>query len=58
MSNTKIQRELGFKPEETLESGLMKTLDWYLEHEDWWRKLIDARYREWVKEQYKGIVSI
>jgi dTDP-glucose 4,6-dehydratase len=36
-SNGKIERELGFRPEERLESGLRKTVTWYLEHEEWWR---------------------
>jgi dTDP-glucose 4,6-dehydratase len=34
---TKVERELGFRPRESFESGLRKTVAWYLEHEDWWR---------------------
>ncbi len=34
----KITSKLGFKPEETFESGIRKTLQWYLENEDWWRR--------------------
>ena len=57
MSNEKIERELGFRPEETLESGLRRTLAWYLAHEDWWRKVMDGKYREWIRHQYGSIVS-
>ncbi|MFL5471477.1 MAG: dTDP-glucose 4,6-dehydratase [Gemmatimonadales bacterium] len=56
-SNSKIERELGFRPEETLESGLRHTVTWYLEHEDWWRGTMDGRYREWMKKQYGKLVS-
>ena len=37
---SKIQTELGFVPNETFETGLAKTVDWYLDHEDWWRPLL------------------
>lgn len=37
---TKAERELGFRPEETLTSGLRETLNWYLENETWWRRLL------------------
>jgi dTDP-glucose 4,6-dehydratase len=57
LSNDKIERELGFRPVESLESGLRKTLAWYLEHEDWWRRIMDGRYREWMRQQYGNIVS-
>ena len=36
----KIERELGFSPVETFETGMTKTLDWYLANEDWWRPLL------------------
>ena len=41
----KLQRELGWVPRETFESGLRKTVDWYLEHLDWCRRVQDGRYR-------------
>jgi len=37
---TKIERELGFTPQETFETGLAKTVDWYLNNEPWWRPLL------------------
>lgn len=37
---TKIERELGWVPRETFETGIRKTVEWYLENEDWWRQII------------------
>ena len=37
---TKISDALGYSPAETFESGLARTLDWYLDNEDWWRPLL------------------
>lgn len=37
---TKIERDLGFRPRETFETGLAKTVDWYLDNESWWRPLL------------------
>lgn len=42
---TKIGNELGWTPEETFDSGLRKTIEWYLENEWWWRRVLDGRYR-------------
>lgn len=42
---TKIESELGWTPSETLESGLERTVRWYLDNEAWWRPLRDGRYR-------------
>jgi dTDP-glucose 4,6-dehydratase len=49
---TKIERELGFRPAESLESGLGKTLDWYLANESWWRGVMDGSYRSWTAQHY------
>ena len=38
---SKIERDLGWTPRETFESGIEKTVKWYLEHEDWWQPLLD-----------------
>jgi dTDP-glucose 4,6-dehydratase len=48
----KIERELGFRPSETLESGLRKTLEWYLDNEAWWRGVMDGSYRSWAAQHY------
>lgn len=41
---TKIGRELGWKPSETFETGLAKTVQWYLDNDSWWRSLREQRY--------------
>jgi dTDP-glucose 4,6-dehydratase len=48
----KIQRELGWKPLETFESGIYKTVQWYLENSDWTNNVLSGSYRDWVKKQY------
>jgi dTDP-glucose 4,6-dehydratase len=49
---TRIETELGFRPAETFETGLGKTVDWYLSNQEWCRRIQDGRYREWVDRQY------
>ena len=49
---TKIERELGWKPEETFESGIRKTVQWYLDHPEWVAGVQSGAYREWVAKQY------
>ncbi|MEH0699330.1 dTDP-glucose 4,6-dehydratase [Vibrio owensii] len=41
---TKIERELGWKPEETFDSGIRKTVEWYLENKIWWSRVLDGSY--------------
>jgi dTDP-glucose 4,6-dehydratase len=43
---SRIGRELGWKPRETFETGIEKTVRWYLEHEEWWRPLVAAKAAE------------
>ncbi|QLD33738.1 dTDP-glucose 4,6-dehydratase [Mannheimia varigena] len=40
----KIERELGWKPQETFESGIRKTVEWYLANENWWKRVLDGSY--------------
>ncbi len=42
---SKIERELGWKPEETFETGLRKTVEWYLSNKDWWQAVLDGSYQ-------------
>lgn len=42
---SKIDQELGWKPKETFESGLRKTVQWYLDNEWWWSRVLDGSYR-------------
>lgn len=48
----KIERELGWKPAETFETGIRKTVQWYLDHPDWVQRVQSGAYREWVQKQY------
>lgn len=41
---TKIERELGWSPEETFESGIRKTVEWYIDNEEWWSRVLDGSY--------------
>lgn len=40
----KIERELGWKPQETFESGIRKTVEWYLNNKEWWSRVLDGSY--------------
>lgn len=41
---SKIEQELGWVPEETFESGIRKTVEWYLRNEKWWSRVLDGSY--------------
>ena len=42
---SKIQRELGWTPQETFESGIRKTVQWYLDNQAWWQRVLDGSYK-------------
>jgi len=48
----KVERELDWKPRESLESGLRKTVQWYLQNEEWVRDVTNGSYRKWIATQY------
>jgi dTDP-glucose 4,6-dehydratase len=48
----KIERELGWRPAETFETGIRKTVQWYLEHADWVARVQSGSYRDWVAANY------
>ena len=48
----KIERELGWAPQETFESGLEKTIRWYLDNQPWVEHVTSGDYRQWVQQQY------
>ncbi len=50
---TKTTAELGYKPVESFETGIEKTISWYLDNEDWWRGILDGSYQEWIEQQYR-----
>ncbi|MFZ9552846.1 MAG: dTDP-glucose 4,6-dehydratase [Hylemonella sp.] len=49
----KLERELGWKPDETFESGIRKTVQWYLANPDWVARVQSGAYRDWVAKQYQ-----
>jgi dTDP-glucose 4,6-dehydratase len=52
MDAKKIERELNWHPVETFESGIRKTVRWYLEHEEWVRDVTSGSYRQWMAKHY------
>ena len=50
----KIERELGWKPKETFDSGIRKTIRWYLENDEWVRAVTSGSYRDWVATHYSS----
>jgi dTDP-glucose 4,6-dehydratase len=48
----KIEAELGFVPTESFESGIRRTVAWYLGNEAWWRGVMSGAYREWIQRWY------
>ena len=48
----KLERELGWKPAETFDTGIRKTVQWYLANGEWVRNVQSGAYREWVEKQY------
>jgi len=49
----KAERELGWRPAETFESGLRKTVQWYLDHQDWVRQIQSGEYMQWIDRNYR-----
>ncbi len=49
---TKLERELGWKPAETFETGIRKTVEWYLVNKEWTDGVLNGSYRDWLKKQY------
>jgi dTDP-glucose 4,6-dehydratase len=51
---TKIERELGWRPSESFETGIRKTIRWYLDNEAWVENVSSGAYREWITAQYSN----
>lgn len=49
---TKANAVLGYQPQESFETGIRKTIRWYLDNQDWWSAVMDGSYKEWVEKQY------
>jgi dTDP-glucose 4,6-dehydratase len=52
MDATKIESELGWRPKETFESGMRKTIEWYLDNQAWIESVTSGAYRQWMATQY------
>lgn len=50
----KIERELGWKPQESFETGLRKTVEWYLNNKEWVEHVQSGEYQSWLNKQYQG----
>ncbi|OUR61401.1 dTDP-glucose 4,6-dehydratase [Colwellia sp. 39_35_sub15_T18] len=50
---SKIMNELGYAPQETFETGIRKTVQWYMDHEQWWRRIMDGSYTNWLDKNYE-----
>jgi len=54
IDTAKLANELGWIPAETFSSGIMKTVRWYLDHQDWVQNVTSGAYRQWVEKHYVG----
>ena len=50
---SKLQGELGWVPEESFETGIEKTIEWYIDNRKWVNRVKSGEYMSWVKKQYK-----
>ncbi|MBQ3293267.1 dTDP-glucose 4,6-dehydratase [Candidatus Saccharibacteria bacterium] len=48
----KIKRELGWEPETKFEDGIVRTIQWYLDHKDWWEEIISGEYQNYYNKMY------
>ena len=49
----KIERELGYRAQVSLASGLQDTFEWYVQNEPWWRAVMDGSYQRWIETHYR-----
>ena len=55
MDATKITAELGWEPAYTFERGIAETIDWYIDHQQWWNRVITGEYQDYYKAQYREV---
>jgi dTDP-glucose 4,6-dehydratase len=58
MDITKIERELGWQPLESFESGIRKTIQWYLDNPTWTEHVTSGAYLEWIDRQYSNTEEV
>lgn len=54
MDSSKIEIELRWKPKRSFEVGINETIKWYVDHQDWWKRIISGEYQSYYKLQYEG----
>jgi dTDP-glucose 4,6-dehydratase len=52
MDPTKIETELGWRPEYTFETGIPKTIEWYLNNKEWWEHIVSGEYQNYFQKMY------
>ncbi|NPA94124.1 MAG: dTDP-glucose 4,6-dehydratase [Thermodesulfobacteria bacterium] len=52
MDSTLAKRELGWSPQEDFDSGIRRTVRWYLDNQDWWQRILSGQYRNYYQEHY------
>jgi len=53
IDSSKIQNELGWKPQHSFESAISETIEWYIQNKNWWGRIISGEYQNYYKLQYK-----
>lgn len=51
----KLVCELGWQPKYTFDKGIKETVKWYLQHQEWWKNILDGKYRTYFNNQYKDL---
>ena len=52
IDSSRIERELGWRPQTSFEEGMRRTIAWYLDHPDWVAAITSGSYRDWIATQY------
>ena len=51
---SKVEKELGWCPMETFDTGIRKTVQWYLDNPEWVQGVVTGSYRDWLEKQYRA----
>ena len=51
--SSKLKKDLGWSPEESFQTGIEKTLSWYLDHQSWTDRVRSGAYQDWIREHYE-----
>ena len=56
--DAKIHRELGWEPRDSFETGIRKTIQWYLDNQDWVRNVTSGDYKNWIDKNYSSTMGV